>query len=522
MSAPHVRPRQEPPIRDHVSPELPRRVTAGLVLLTLGQAVLPAVPALARGDLLGQPYTDLYPSVWGMWAFAQASELLPTHTSWLGFPEGIGFYYSSPLHGWLARLLLPVLSLTSTWNLLVVASRVATVALTWAAARAFGLRPVGAATAVVVLACSPFFTGYAVEGIVEGTDGWTLALWALAVGARRPVLSVLAMALTIVSSWYLGAAALLLAALAAPWHRTARWSLLGLVPAAPFIVAFAHAFPGASPLDPSVRAAMGAPLTLRAPGILPGTNPFARTTWIGAGLPLLLLAGRSRLALLALVPAVLSLGRGPWYELPVLELLRFPYRWHAATLAILALAAGRLVDAWLRGGRRWVVWLPVLLWVEATLLSPIEPVIPGAPADHPAILAQVDGPLLDIPGPVAMPPGQINRSRPRARYLLWDQVVHQQPSPWVPDFNGVGVVPRRPALDAIAAWDPLVSDDPPDALDPATVDWLRSIGVAQVMVHRRELGSERSASLARALAAAGLIRVATEGDRQLWRLPPAD
>jgi len=498
----------------------PRRLTAWLVLLTLCQALLPAVPAVLRGELLGQPFTDLYPSIWGLWAFAHAPGTLPTHTFWLGAPDGMGFYYSSPLHGWLARGMLPLLSLPATWNLLVVGSRVATVALSWAAARAWGLRPVGAATGVVIFACSPFFSGYAVEGIVEGTDGWTLALWALAVGARRPVLSIVAMALTILSSWYLGAAALLLAVLVAPWRRTALWSLLGLLPAAPFIAAFTSAFPGAAPLDATVRAAMGAPLSLRPPGILPGANPFALTTWVGLVVPLLLLLGRSRLALLALLPALLSLGRGPWYDLPVLELLRFPYRWHAATLAILALAAGRVADGWQHRGRRWVAWLPPLLLAEATLLSPIEPVIPGAPADHPAILAEVDSPVLDIPGPVAMPAGQINRSRPRARYLLWDQVVHQQPSPWVPDFNGVGVVAERPALDAIAGWDRLVSDDAPDAVDPATLQWLRTAGVGQIMVHRRELGQERSEALARALAAAGLTLQATEGDRQLWRLPP--
>ena len=94
---------------------------------------------LLAGDLLGHGHTDLYPSVWGLWAFAEAQPGLPNRTELLGFPQGMGYYYSSPIKGWLAALLLPIFSLPATWNLLVIAARIATVMTGYGAARAWGV-----------------------------------------------------------------------------------------------------------------------------------------------------------------------------------------------------------------------------------------------------------------------------------------------------------------------------------------------------------------------------------------------
>ena len=58
---------------------------------------------------------------------------------------------------------------------------------------------------------APFFQGYAVEGIVEGTDGWALALWLWAVGRGRVGWGAIAFTLTALSSWYMAATACLLA-----------------------------------------------------------------------------------------------------------------------------------------------------------------------------------------------------------------------------------------------------------------------------------------------------------------------
>ncbi len=473
--------------------------------------MLPALPALLRGELLGHPYTDLYPSVWGLWGFARAQPGLPGSTELLGFPEGMGFYYSSPLKGWLAWPLIPLLGLRWTWDLLTLAARVGTVMAAWGAARAWGLRGPGALAAAAVYGASPFFHGYAVEGIVEGTDGWTLALWAWAVGARRWGWSILAFAATVWSSWYLGMVACLLCLLAGLWDRRAWWGFLGLGLAAPGLLRFAGAFSGAAPLDDAVRAAMGATLQVPRPGALSGLNPFAINTYVGWICAAAALASRSRWAALALIPAFFSLGVGPVYELPVAELVRFPYRWHAGTLLLLGAAVGALAD------RRGWWWLGPAIVVEGLLLSPVEPVLPGAPAEIPGIYARVDGPILEVPGPVGLPPGVYNPSRPRARYLLYYQSAHGQPSPWVPDFNSVGVT-RTDGLDTWRSWDRKVSKESLERLDPGALDQLHALGVRWVMLQVRELGASDAARLGRAMEQQGARLVDDDGERRLYRV----
>ena len=88
--------------------------------------------------------------------------------------------------------------------------------------------------------CSAVFQGYAVEGIVEGTDGWPLALWAWAVGRERWGWSAVSVALCIVCSWYLGAVACLLVVLSTLKDRRALAGLLGVALAAPAPVSYTH------------------------------------------------------------------------------------------------------------------------------------------------------------------------------------------------------------------------------------------------------------------------------------------
>lgn len=494
-----------------------RRWTLAAVVLALLWGVGPALPPMLRGELLGHGLTDLYPSVWGLWHFAELGGVLPDETHLLAHPEGMGFYYSSPIKGWLAMPLLPVLGLKHGFNLLTLLARVGTVLAAYGAGRAWGLKGPGALAAAAVYGCAPFFQGYAVEGIVEGTDGWTLALWAWAVGARRWALAPVALALTIVSSWYLGMAACLLVVLAALQDRRALLSLGGLVLAAPALLRFTGAFPETAPLDDAIRVAMGASPGLWTPGIAPGLNPFAITAFVGVGTVALAAWSRSPLALFALVPAVLSTGWGPWYDLPVLEMVRFPYRWHAATLAILALAAGRGVDRL----PRWAGLAAPVLVLEGLLLSPIEPVLPGAEADHPAILAEVDGPVLDVPGPLALPPGQPNPSRRRARYLLFDQAAHGQPIAWRPDFNSVGVTPAPDGpTTPFVAWDRLVSPGDPPPLPAGAVAALSDAGIRTIVLHKSELGTPRLRALHDQLVAQGAAPVADDGTRWLLSVPP--
>lgn len=485
-------------------------------LLAVAWGLVPALPALLRGEILGHPYTDLYPSVWGMGWFVGQREVLPTFTSELCQPAGMGFYYSSPLHGWLALPLVPLLGLPATFNLLVVLARVATVILTWGWLRAEGLGTRGALAGAVVYGCAACFQGYAVEGIVEGTDAWTLPLWAWLVARRRPVAASAAFLLVVLSSWYLGLAGILVAVVRARqgWLPPVT-AALGTLLAIPAWMAFSGAFPGTTPLDPAIRAAMGTPLRIPTPGILPGLNPFAQTSYVGWLTTLLVAIGARRHPLLvtgALAAWVLSLGTGPWFDLPGFSMIRFPYRLVSATLFLAAPVVGAVVDRWRFGH---VMAVGILL--ETWLLAPVEPWIPGALQTVPSIYTEVDpGVLLDVPGPLARPPGVINRSRPRSRYLLYWRGQSPAASPWCPDFNGMNP-PRESAL--LAPWRSL---DPQETTSieafPRITD-LRTIGVTQVMVHRDELGRERAERLDDAIQAAGARLRAADGVRTLYDLP---
>jgi hypothetical protein len=258
---------------------------------------------------------------------------------------------------------------------------------------------------------------------------------------------------------------------------------------------------------------MGTPLALPRPGLLPGLNPFALTSYLGfLATGLFLLAARQRpwLALGALLCWVLSTGRGPWFDLPVLAMVRFPYRLVVGTLFLAAPIVGLAAQRWRHGA-----WLALAVIAEGLLLSPVEPVLPGAPADPPAPYSAVAPTvLLDVPGPVAMPPGVRNASRPRARYLLYAQAFHGAASPWSFDFNAVAPVDPAPWLASWRALDPLV--EPGGNAAPPSVAALRAAGVAQVMLHPRALGGR--ADLARgALQDAGWSLVAYDAEQELWR-----
>ena len=446
----------EAPLHPPRRPPTPWAPLLGLAALW---ALLPALPALLSGQLIGHGWTDLYPAVWGLWASAAAWPAVPTETALLGAPAGMPWVYSSPIHGWLAGPLVPVLGLRHSWNLLLLLARGLTVACAGWAASGWGLGRRGALTLAVAFGCSPFFQGYAVEGIVEGTDGWPLALLLGALGRGRHALAALALALCLLASWYLGAVGCALVGLLGLQRPRRWWAFLGIALALPALLRFLQAFPAGAPLDPSVRAAMGAALTLPRPGALPGLQPFAINTFVGLALGGAALLGRGPGLGLAAVFGVLSVGIGPWYALPGFAMLRFPYRWHAGALLGLGLAAGRWADQ--RRARR---WLPALILAEGLLLSPIEPILPGADPSDPlpcALLdeaAQVTGPLpagalLVVPGPVGLPPGRPNPSRGRARAVLFAQTCHGRPSPWVPDFNSVGVAREATLLEPFLAYD---------------------------------------------------------------------
>ncbi|MSP55035.1 MAG: hypothetical protein EXR69_05440, partial [Myxococcales bacterium] len=491
-----------------------------VLLVALAWAILPLAPALSRGELPGSPFTDLYPSVWGLGWFVQHQPDFPSWCADISAPAGMPFYYSSPIHGWVGWPLVLLGTARggtgAVWGYVgtLILARTATVAVTWGALRALSAARLPALGGALLYGASPFFHGYAVEGIIEGTDGWALSLWVWCVaiparsGWRRlgtAGMSALALWLCVLSSWYLGMVACAGAALWGFWRRGAWWSLLGLVGAVPLLIAFASMATEAKPLLDDVRMAMGLQPVFQTPGWAQ-SNPFAIATWVGAAAPLIAVgwalsgrggarAGSRWLVAAAALGLVLSTGWGPWYALPVLRSVRFPYRWHAGTLFLLAVLVARAGSGW---SGRWT-WLTLLPWLEGYLLSPVEPILPGSPSGVSAIYAKVRGPLLlDLPGPIALPPGVMNPSRPRARYLLYAQLFHPADSPWGLDFNSVGGAKRPGWLDGFAAWEPTLDNSGA----PVDIEGARAAGVSQILVHKRELRGEAPLLLA-VLAEAG-------------------
>lgn len=441
--------------------------------------------------------------MWGLgWFVAHAADILPTWAPELAAPQGMPFYYSSPLRGWFSVPLVPLLGLPAAYTIGVVAARVATVLCAYGAGRGVGLEPAGALVPAAVYGCAPFFHGYTVEGIVEGTDGWALALWVWMAAERRWALAAIAAAATVLSSWYMAMCGVLIAVAWAPWSpRATAVYVLGLAVASPALVAFLGAFDAGAPLDPEVRRAMGTTLSIfPRPGALPGEYAFAKTSWLGWIAPVLAILSARRhpwLALGALAAWLLSFGAGPLYEWPPWSSVRFPYRLHAITLLAVGILGGRTVDAqleawWFRfseGGlpdpRVVAGVIPAAIVLEGLLLSPIEPIVPGAPADVPAAIRALSGrTVLSVPGPVAMPPGVVNRSRPRARYVLYWAAVAGTRTPWAPDFNGVGARGREaPVLAQVRTWDPLSR-----GIEEAfRVGELRRTGIDAVVLHIDEL-----------------------------------
>ncbi len=479
-------------------------------------AILPCLGPLLRGELVGSPYTDLYPSAWGLAVFAQAQPGFPLSTTLFGAPDGIGFYYSSPIHGWLGTPLFHLFGPVVAYNGTLLLARAATVlaAFGWLRSLRFGLLP-GLAGALLYGA-SPFFHGYTVEGIVEGTDGWALPLWAWMLSRQHTLRAGLALFLCIVSSWYLGMVACGLAVVWGLADRRALYSLgLGLGLSLPFLYGFASAFGGNQPLGEDVRLAMSASLAVPTPHWRAPANPFAINTYVGfstLALASLGLRARPLLALSALACFVLSTGRGPWWQLPVLEMVRFPYRWHAGTLLCLAPLVAHASTR--------VRWFGLVPWLEGLVFSPIRVLVPGAPVDVPALYDKVTGPvLLEFPGPYGTAPGERNLSRPRARYYLWAQLTHGAASPWSLDFNGVARPDERPMAVLLA---PLRCLDTAQVKlrgsCDATPDWhsLRDSGVSQVMVHGDQLAPADETALEDGLRARGAVLVGREGPLGLW------
>ena len=428
-----------------------------------------------------------------------------TYSTWINFPEGQSIYSSAYLKSIGAWLLSPLLSPDQSYNFLLLLSRFAGPLCTFYAMKAWGYSARAATGCAVFVTMSPFVHGYSVEGIVEGVDVWPLGLWLWSCQSGKKHYMAGTLALCLLMSWYLGATVCLLTLILSLQKRDILHSLWGIILATPAISLFMQAHPSLGQIDSTVRNAMSAEWGIPTPNIFSETNPFAKNNYIGWCSLVVILA--PRYALWALLPLALSFGVG--LEWPILSFVRFPYRWHLATLCLLGFAIADVLEK-----KEWH-WFSSIILLEWMLLSGVDLFIPTSNAKIESIYTYIDRPILDIPGPLYIPPGKPNPTRKRAEYLLYAQLYHHQPSLWEYDFNGVHKMQEEKWTQWMS-WDPLYKQDPKRITKEDRLD-LQSKH-AGVLIHRNILGSLKSIHLKKNLEEVGFSLI-QETDSHFFFLP---
>ncbi|RME26099.1 MAG: hypothetical protein D6798_07335 [Deltaproteobacteria bacterium] len=214
-------------------------------------------------------------------------------------------------------------------------------------------------------------------------------------------------------------------------------------------------------------------------------------------------------------------------ELPLFGLMRLPHRWLLVVFLGLSVLAAR-------GGRGFSGLAACLVLVEAMGLSVVDR--PRTDITPPAIVSEVDGPVLDLP------PRTLGDDA-RGRYLVW-QRVHRRPIAYTLLMQSIGPrIAAEPLVRAVAGMDrsdPIaskvieaeqfrqgdfargVAEWRAGRADPATLNGaaerLRGLGYALVILHRNLLAEEDADRIAALLGEhLGMPAIDTE-EAVLWRL----
>ena len=137
--------------------------------------------ALSSGDLAGSPYTDLYPSVWSLWA--TESWWGTWKNIWFSYPNGQSWSPSTLFWGTLIIPFKPFVSISFLYNISLFFNRALTCLSFYLAGRSQNNTHGTGLLWMVILAMNPMVHGFAVEGILEGTRG--VAVWILDMGDKK-------------------------------------------------------------------------------------------------------------------------------------------------------------------------------------------------------------------------------------------------------------------------------------------------------------------------------------------------
>ena len=436
-----------------------------ILFLSMCWALLPTIHVLWEGGILGSPHTDLYPSLWSLWAYQKSDW---TYTTLLNYPSGMGWYPPSIIHTAIAYPLHFFFTTSTIYNCTLIVFRFLSPLLSYLAARSWNFSKEVSLTIAIIFACSPFCHGFAVEGIIEGLNAWTIPLWLYFCGKKNRFGMILSFALCCISNWYFGACICVMACFLSVQYRFVAWSFLGFPLVLPFLLMFLEAWQDIPTIDVTVRHSMG----ISWQGFLPsieGESVFAKNNYLSWIVIAMVVQFRSRYSLILIGSILLSnniLG-----SFPIFEHIRFPYRFHILTL----ICAGCLVAPHIKR-----LWLAYAIFLEQILTGGMTFQIPTQATQPQGDYSLVDKPILHIPGTYGMPAGKPNPSRARFKEIFLAQLQHQQPLMNRGDFNSL-----EGQWDSPDIWiqqDVLYRKERPEILE-VDVERLSQIGIGYIAVH---------------------------------------
>ena len=401
--------------------------------------------AFSTGDIAGSPYTDLYPSVWSLWA--TESWWGTWKNVWFNYPTGQTWSPNTLIWGTLVIPLKPYVSIGILYNFSLLANRLLTCLSFYMAGCSWNKKHGTGLLWMIVLGMNPMLHGFAVEGIIEGTQLWPIGFWFWAYRNNLRSWNILFGCLTIVSNWYWSVVWMLTLWILRPSDlKYWRWMLTSILFCSPWILHFYFIQDDSLSLSPEMYRAMGFQFDIPNPNYMTPSNPFAQSNYIGWVLSFATLyVLRHSKDMIVKRPssfdgmvfltygAILCVGFSWMQYVPVIGSMRFPYRMYILVLMGIAILLSDLHS-------RHQSSLAYLVLIEFILLSPIDVVIPTSPAEYPEYVSTIDGPILELPGLLTRAPGEIDPSRPRMKRIMYYQTHHSQPSAWALSFNGLNTV----------------------------------------------------------------------------------
>ena len=403
------------------------------LLITLW-SIMPLWESVYNGHIAGSPYTDLYPSVWSLWA--TESWWSTWNNVWFGYPKGQPWSPSTLFWGTLIIPFKSLFSISSLYNISLISNRILSCIAFYMAGKVWNDSHETGLLWMILIAMNPMIQGFAVEGIIEGTQLWPLGFWLWASKRDRPTFSIIFGSLIVLSSWYWSVVWAIIGAITQYQNRKVwGWMGISILLCSPWIAHFISVQGNGIELTAAVYRAMGFQFEIPTPHFKSASNPFAQSNYIGwiptlSALYLCRKRVNSTAALLIGLGFLLSIGFGWMQPVPIIGSMRFPYR---MCLIILIGLAIQLSEA--RKKQR--TGLAILVLLEFSLLSPIDQIIPTSPSAYPDYTQEINGTVLELPGVLNRAPGEIDPSRPRMKQLMYFQTSHAQPSAWELPFNGL-------------------------------------------------------------------------------------